>query len=86
MSISIVPVSKSLCSIAPIHFPEFALSVVDAGCTVAMPVADQFWGDRFGKVKDPFGHEWSIATHIRTMSPGEMEEAMKQAFASPGPQ
>ena len=37
---------------------------VDAGATVTMEVADQFWGDRFGTVTDPFGHLWSIATHV----------------------
>ena len=39
---------------------------VDAGASVAMEVADQFWGDRFGTVIDPFGHIWSIATHVET--------------------
>ena len=34
---------------------------VEAGCTALMPLADQFWGDRYGQVKDPFGHTWSIA-------------------------
>jgi PhnB protein len=34
---------------------------VEAGCTVLMPLADQFWGDRYGQLKDPFGHTWSIA-------------------------
>ena len=36
---------------------------VKAGCTVKMPVSDMFWGDRYGVVEDPFGHQWSIATH-----------------------
>jgi uncharacterized glyoxalase superfamily protein PhnB len=54
---------------------------LDAGCTVAMPLADMFWGDRYGKVRDPFGHEWSIATKIRDMTPEEMEEAQKAALA-----
>ena len=48
---------------------------VKAGAQVEMPVADQFWGDRYGKLKDPFGHKWSIATHKRDMSPEEIEEA-----------
>ena len=43
-----------------------------------MPVADQFWGDRYGKLEDPFGHHWSVATHIRDVTPQEMQEAMKQ--------
>lgn len=57
-------------------------SAIAAGATVEMPLADQFWGDRYGKLVDPFGHKWSIATHIEDMSPKEMarrgEEAMKQ--------
>src|SRR5262245_56050535 len=50
---------------------------VKAGATVKMPVADMFWGDRYGVIADPFGHSWSIATHIRDVSPQELEAAMK---------
>jgi PhnB protein len=50
---------------------------VKAGATVKMPIADAFWGDRYGIVTDPFGHNWSIATHIRDVSPEEMMEASK---------
>ncbi|WP_038167184.1 VOC family protein [Verrucomicrobium sp. BvORR106] len=50
---------------------------VDAGAKVIMPIEDAFWGDRYGKVEDPFGHHWSIATHVRDVSPEEMQEAMK---------
>lgn len=46
---------------------------VEAGCTAVSPPADQFWGDRHGKVTDPFGYEWGIATHIEDVSPEEME-------------
>lgn len=53
----------------------------DAGATVAMPAQDMFWGDRYGKIVDPFGHEWSIATHIKDMTPEEMAKAGEQAFA-----
>ena len=56
----------------------FFKRAVDAGAKVTMPLADQFWGDRYGKVEDPFGHQWSIATHVRDVSPKEMQEAMKQ--------
>ena len=49
---------------------------VSAGARVVMPVADQFWGDRYGKIEDPFGHQWSIATHVRDLSRDEMREAM----------
>lgn len=54
---------------------------VKAGAEVEMPVADQFWGDRYGKLKDPFGHKWSIATHVKDMSDDEMKEAMDEAMA-----
>jgi PhnB protein len=57
---------------------------VDAGATVTMEVADQFWGDRFGTITDPFGHVWSIATHVEDVPPEEMEERAKAAFASMG--
>ena len=56
---------------------------VDAGASVRMPLADMFWGDRYGVVVDPFGHQWSIATHIKDMSPEEMVAAGKAAMSSP---
>ena len=46
---------------------------VSAGCSVRMPLSDMFWGDRYGVVQDPFGHLWSIATHIRDVSPEEIQ-------------
>lgn len=49
---------------------------VNAGAAVVMPVADQFWGDRYGLVADPFGHHWSIATHKRDVTPDELKVAM----------
>ncbi len=54
---------------------------VDAGATVTMEVADQFWGDRFGSVSDPFGHTWSIATHVEDLTPEEIAERGKAAMA-----
>jgi PhnB protein len=54
---------------------------VDAGATVTMEVADQFWGDRFGVVADPFGHVWSIATHVKDPTPEEIAEGAKAAMA-----
>ena len=48
---------------------------VAAGCSAYMPLADMFWGDRYGIVKDPYGHLWSIATHIRDVSQEEIEAA-----------
>ena len=55
---------------------------VDAGTTITMKVADQFWGDRFGSVQDPFGHSSSIATHVEDIPPEEMAERAKAAFAA----
>jgi uncharacterized glyoxalase superfamily protein PhnB len=49
---------------------------VDAGARITMPVADMFWGDRYGQIEDPFGHHWSIATHTRDVSPEKMQAAM----------
>ncbi|HEV2401554.1 MAG TPA: VOC family protein [Candidatus Sulfotelmatobacter sp.] len=53
---------------------------VKAGAKVEMPVADQFWGDRYGRLKDPFGHKWSIATHVKDMSADEMKRSMNDAM------
>jgi uncharacterized glyoxalase superfamily protein PhnB len=52
---------------------------VDAGATLTMPVADMFWGDRYGRLEDPFGHQWSVATHIRDVPPAEIPAAMAKA-------
>jgi PhnB protein len=57
---------------------------VDAGGTITSPVQDMFWGDRFGQVQDPFGHQWQIATHVRDVPPAEMEQLAKEAMASMG--
>jgi PhnB protein len=54
---------------------------VDAGATVSMEVADQFWGDRFGTITDPFGHVWSIATHVEDLSDEEIAERGREAMA-----
>lgn len=51
---------------------------VDAGATVIMPVDDQFWGDRYGALKDPFGHNWSLATHKQQLTPDQIRENMKK--------
>jgi PhnB protein len=56
---------------------------VDAGATAAMPVQDMFWGDRYGRVVDPFGHEWSLATHKEDVSPEEMGRRAATAFSAP---
>ena len=54
---------------------------VDAGCTVRMPLADMFWGDRWGSITDPFGHSWQIATHTYDMTPEEMKTGQEKAMA-----
>lgn len=51
------------------------------GATVVMPLMDAFWGDRYGQLKDPFGHVWEVATHKKDMTKEEMERAAKEAFA-----
>jgi len=48
---------------------------VAAGARVTMPVADMFWGDRYGTLEDPFGHRWSVATHTRDLTPEELQQA-----------
>jgi PhnB protein len=53
----------------------------DAGATVLMPAQDMFWGDRYGVVVDPYGHKWSFATHIKDLTPDQMNAGMKEAFA-----
>jgi PhnB protein len=59
----------------------FARQAVAAGAKVTMPVTDMFWGDRYGQLEDPFGHRWSVATHVRTVSQEEMETAMRSMTA-----
>jgi len=51
---------------------------VDAGATVVMPLEDQFWGDRYGMVRDPFGHQWSLGQPVREVSYEEIQQAVSQ--------
>ena len=51
---------------------------VDAGATVVMPLDDMFWGDRYGELRDPFGHLWSMGQPMREVSPEEIEKAVQQ--------
>jgi PhnB protein len=53
---------------------------VAAGAVAMMPVADMFWGDRYGQLRDPFGHLWSLATHLRDLSPEEIAQNMAKAY------
>jgi len=52
-----------------------------AGATVSMPLEDMFWGDRFGSLTDPFGHIWSVATHIEDVPEAEMAERAATAMS-----
>lgn len=54
---------------------------VEAGAQVRMPVADMFWGDRYGKLIDPFGHEWGMGTHKEDLTPEEIEKRAQAFFA-----
>jgi PhnB protein len=55
-------------------------TAVNAGAKVVMPLADQFWGDRYGVVEDPSGHRWALASHIRDMTPEQMKQAAAAVF------
>jgi PhnB protein len=60
---------------------------VSSGAQVESPLTDMFWGDRYGRLKDPFGHSWSVATHKEDVAPAEMQKRMKEAMAkAPQPQ
>jgi PhnB protein len=54
---------------------------VSAGAKADMPRQNMFWGDRFGKLTDPFGHQWAVATHVEDVTPAEMEKRSREAMA-----
>ena len=56
-------------------------SAVKAGAKVEMPLENQFWGDRFGKLVDPFGHQWGVATHVEDLTPEEIDKRATAFFA-----
>lgn len=60
---------------------EAVQQAVDAGAKITMEIENQFWGDRFGRVEDPFGHNWQIATHVEDVAPEEMAKRAEQAMA-----
>ncbi len=62
----------------------FARAMKVGGCEVMMAPMDAFWGDRMGKLKDPFGHCWAIATHKLDLTPEEIEAKQKQWMTSQG--
>jgi uncharacterized glyoxalase superfamily protein PhnB len=63
----------------------YALAV-ESGATGLMPPADMFWGDRFAKVRDPFGHQWSLATHKEDLTPEQVHERMIECMSAAQPQ
>ena len=54
---------------------------LEAGATETMALQDMFWGDRYGKLLDPFGHAWSVSTHVKDPTPEELETGMKAAMS-----
>ena len=55
---------------------------IDAGCKSIMAPTDMFWGDRFGKLEDPYGNQWGMATHKEDVPPKQMAERAKAAMAA----
>jgi PhnB protein len=53
---------------------------LDAGATVTLPLANQFWGDRYGQLRDPFGHSWALGQHVEDVSPEELRRRATEAF------
>ncbi len=56
----------------------FVERAAKAGAKVTMPLSDTFWGDRYGQLEDPFGHRWSVATHLRDVSPDDVAKGAKE--------
>ena len=77
------PVTLGSSPVSMLLYVEDADSTVERavanGAKILKPVQDQFYGDRMGSIKDPFGHHWSIATHTEDVSPEQMKERAKQA-------
>jgi PhnB protein len=61
---------------------SFFKTALAAGAEERMPVADMFWGDRYGRLVDPFGHEWSVATHKEDLTPEELNKRAAAAFCA----
>jgi PhnB protein len=57
---------------------------VSAGAKAEAQPADMFWGDRYGRLTDPFGHSWSVATHKEDVAPAEMQKRMKEFMSKQG--
>ena len=63
------------------HVDPIFNKALSAGAKQIMPLADQFWGDRYALVEDPYGYKWSLAAHVREMSPEEIRRAQDEAMA-----
>ena len=61
---------------------ETFAEAVAAGCQVTMPLSDQFWGDRYGHVRDPFGFTWALSTHKEDLTAEQIKERQDAMFAS----
>ena len=61
----------------------FTAKAAKAGAKVTMPVTEQFWGDLYGQLDDPFGHHWSVGTHVREVSRKDMEQAIRNMPTHP---
>jgi PhnB protein len=57
-------------------------AAVSLGAKVVKPLENQFWGDRMGTITDPFGHQWSLATHVEDVTPVQLKERMEKLFAA----
>lgn len=63
------------------HCDALVKAMAERGAEVLMEPTDMFWGERFARVRDPFGHEWGVATLLREMTPEEIEAAAAKLFA-----
>jgi uncharacterized glyoxalase superfamily protein PhnB len=59
---------------------DLTFGALEAGADVVMPIADCFWGERYGIVRDPFGHRWSIASRLEDLSPAELQRRAAELF------
>lgn len=57
-------------------------AAVKLGAKIVKPLENQFWGDRMGTITDPFGHQWSLATHVEDVTPAQLKERMEKLFAA----
>lgn len=78
---------ESTTVVLDLHVPDVDTvfsKALEAGATQIYPLADQFYGDRAGRVRDPFGHHWIIATHVRDVTDEEMVAAFEKMFRGEG--